>query len=148
MSTSSDPLIHLGYISQATQLMRDRELDHLLERARERNEMNHITGMLLYAEGSFIQVLEGSASSVQQTFSMISADPQHKKIKVLFEEGLKSRHFHSWTMGFRRLDADEIAKAPGMNHFLQGSEPLSDFLIEQAKPARLIKEMFNFFKYA
>ena len=54
-------------------------LTSLLLLGRERNHAQGLTGVLLYAEGSFLQVLEGSAAAVRSTFARIEADPAWMK---------------------------------------------------------------------
>ena len=52
-------MFYLIYVSSAIKLMHDDELLLLLEKARENNSRLGITGMLLYKEGNFMQMLEG-----------------------------------------------------------------------------------------
>ena len=47
------------YISSAAKKMDDDDLLDILKTSRENNKKNDISGMLLYDNGSFIQVLEG-----------------------------------------------------------------------------------------
>ncbi|MGH1487571.1 MAG: BLUF domain-containing protein [Cellvibrionaceae bacterium] len=144
----ADSFMHLGYMSKAVDLMSDAQLDHLLEKARPRNEKKSITGMLLYADGSFLQVIEGPSTAVADTFTRIRKDSQHHQIKVLFEETIKNRNFESWTMGFRRLSTDEVGTAPGMNYFLQGNENLHDYLLSHNNSGKMLQNIFLFFKRA
>jgi hypothetical protein len=54
-------LYHLIYESQVTRPFSKPELVNLLQQARQFNEANGITGLLLYTpDGRFLQVLEGS----------------------------------------------------------------------------------------
>lgn len=143
-----DSLMHLGYMSKAVDLMSDARLDYLLEKAHIRNEKNRITGMLLYANGSFLQVIEGPSSAIKNTFVRIRDDSQHHQIKVLFEEVIESRNFDNWTMGFRRLSTDEVSKAPGMNYLMQGGEDLHDYLSTQNESGKMLQNILLFFKRA
>lgn len=54
-----DRLIQLVYRSAATRSVGPKELDALLWATRRISARRGITGMLLYFEGSFFQVLEG-----------------------------------------------------------------------------------------
>ena len=59
------PLHHLIYESQATQPFTEAELAKLLHQAREHNEANGLSGILLYAhDGRFVQVLEGEVDDI------------------------------------------------------------------------------------
>ena len=68
---------YLVYISSATWLMSDEELAALLMECRTNNERLQVTGMLLYKEGNFIQVLEGEQETVEQLYIKIRADVRH-----------------------------------------------------------------------
>ncbi len=59
----------LVYASKATSEMSDADLESLLSASRERNGKLGITGILVYSGGSFMQVLEGSASTVEDLFN-------------------------------------------------------------------------------
>jgi hypothetical protein len=85
------------------------ELSALLMDARQRNRENGISGALLYADGNFMQVLEGPPESVQSTFGRICASSRHRGIIELYREGLPEREFADWHMGFRQLDAASYA---------------------------------------
>lgn len=49
-------MYQLVYLSSAVELFREEELKDLLATSRLNNEKLHVTGMLLYHEGNFIQV--------------------------------------------------------------------------------------------
>ncbi|HSM42684.1 MAG TPA: BLUF domain-containing protein, partial [Afifellaceae bacterium] len=58
----------LVYVSAAHHLMGDDELTEILETSRARNAAAGITGMLLYKDGSFMQLLEGAKTNVLGTY--------------------------------------------------------------------------------
>ena len=98
--------------------MSDEALAELLEQSRERNLRNRITGLLLYKNGHFMQVLEGEESRVMEIFASIERDPRHKNIDVLREEYIQHRDFPDWSMGFRNVDRLDPATMPGYTPFL------------------------------
>ncbi len=55
----------------------------MLEKARENNSRDNITGCLLYYEGEFIQYLEGNQVKVLTLFDKINADKRHKDVTLL-----------------------------------------------------------------
>lgn len=88
------------------------ELARILESAVRHNGENSITGMLLYSDGNFLQVLEGTHDSVHETYQRICRDPRHANIMVLTEVEVPERQFAEWSMGYRHLGADDVAKFP------------------------------------
>ncbi len=57
-------LFHLICVSTAVVPMRDKDLVELLHSCRLQNGRSNITGMLLYKDGHFMQVLEGEESMI------------------------------------------------------------------------------------
>ena len=95
----------LIYVSVAEKPFSSTELLDLLEHARRNNEKAHVTGMLLYKEGNFLQVLEGEERVVKALSAKISRDPRHSKVITMLEGPLVQREFSDWSMGFSNLDA-------------------------------------------
>ena len=103
----------LVYVSSASGVMSKTELLKILEKSAINNSRLEITGMLLYYDGTFIQVLEGEADNVDLIMKQVSNDTRHKDITIVLEENIKSREFGNWEMGFRFLEDDEMNKLPG-----------------------------------
>lgn len=98
-------LVSLVYSSTATRPFDDDELAGLLAVSRARNAERNITGMLLYREREFIQILEGTRADVDSLMADIAGDRRHSDVRVLLEEPLHERRFEKWTMGYRPLVA-------------------------------------------
>lgn len=109
-------VFQLVYISAATHDFTDSELEELLANARRNNLELGLSGMLIYHENCFIQVLEGPENVVQQLFSKIEEDPRHANTRVLFKGEVKGRSFKDWTMGFYRTVSSTTLD--GLNDFL------------------------------
>lgn len=87
-------------------------LSSILGASVRNNKRRNITGMLLYVEGSVLQVLEGEKNVVQETFRTIELDKRHNGIFVLIEQEIAARQFASWSMGFKQLSKLDLAKIP------------------------------------
>ncbi len=111
-------MIHLVYVSAASRAMSDEDLASLLEQSRARNQKQQVTGMLLYAEGRYFQLLEGEESDVKEIYESVARDSRNKWNIVLLEEEIEARTFPDWSMGFKHLSGDEIASAEGFTDFL------------------------------
>jgi hypothetical protein len=97
------------------------ELSALLDKWRSNNAKCDVTGMLLYQHQSFFQVLEGDRSTVETLFDKIAADPRHERVTKVILEPIAERAFGSWTMGYPRVTARELAEIPGLNDFFGGA---------------------------
>lgn len=125
----------LVYVSTAAHQLSETEIGHLLDRARERNAKEHVTGLLLYSHGNFMQYLEGPRAGVTRVYEHILADRLHHGIIELVREPIAAREFSDWTMAFRSISAfglsspekfddlfiakiDPVAAAPSVTHSL------------------------------
>lgn len=97
-------IYQLVYSSTATQDFWPDDLFLLVETSRRKNALRAVTGMLLFREGQFLQLLEGPEREVKSVFEMVRCDPRHRDIKILLSEPVADRHFPDWTMGFERLN--------------------------------------------
>ena len=104
---------YLVYISTAHRLMSDSELLDILRVSRNNNKQNNLTGMLLYGEGTFIQVLEGNEEALKTTYGLIKADKRHKNVIQVAEGEIDERSFPDWSMGFKSANAQELAYLSG-----------------------------------
>lgn len=111
-------LIQLIYVSTARQEYDTTELDRILESSVRHNAAHSVTGMLLYLNGSFMQVLEGTEAAVDETYGRIERDPRHTDLFLLERTPIEARSFAGWHMGFRRLGEVEAQALPGFAPFL------------------------------
>jgi hypothetical protein len=111
MATEAAPLQQKIYVS-ALSGTDDTVLPDILRASQKNNERNGVTGMLLYADGNFLQVLEGPPQTVEETFARIEQDPRHHHIIVMSDEPTTQRDFADWSMGLQRLGAEEAERFP------------------------------------
>ncbi len=94
----------LIYSSRATQDFWPDDLFRLVETSRRKNALRAVTGMLLFREGQFLQLLEGPEREVKSVYEIVKRDPRHTDLKIVLTEEVAERQFPQWTMGFERLD--------------------------------------------
>ncbi len=104
-------LMQLIYVSDLVD-HNESVLAAILESAVHHNQQNGITGMLLYAEGSFIQVLEGDAPAVLETYGRVCQDRRHSNVTQLVLQSVAERQFSKWSMGYKRLRAQDVQSFP------------------------------------
>lgn len=92
------------YTSTARKMMTDRDLQKILRPARAYNAANLITGMLIYHDGCFMQVLEGDQAVVQACFEKVSRDRRHENVIKMSSEAVVSRIFSDWWMTYQDFD--------------------------------------------
>lgn len=140
------PLHHLIYESQATEPFSEAELADLLRQARDHNDANGLSGILLYAnDGRFVQVLEGEVDNVHELYFMhISRDRRHQHLTLLADGRLSERRFPDWRMGYRPATADALAELTG--HFTTAN---ATFLLPVLPnlPTPLLDKLLDYVEY-
>lgn len=91
----------LLYASNTSRDTPDAVLDDILAASRRNNAGAGVTGMLLYVEGGFMQVLEGEEETVGAIYARICQDKRHWNTLVLLDRDAP-RAFSEWSMGFER----------------------------------------------
>jgi EAL domain-containing protein (putative c-di-GMP-specific phosphodiesterase class I) len=110
-------LIHLIYCSTAKHSFSRSELSVLLINARKRNVQLGVTGILLYSDGNFFQVLEGEIETVDHLFKKISQDDRHKNVTIIIREAIPERAFGDWTMAYSDISPEEADTIIGASDF-------------------------------
>jgi hypothetical protein len=120
MLTSAAPgrLYQCIYGSAAVRLLSETELVALLARCRGNNARLGVTGMLLYKDGSFLQVFEGEHDVIGALYDRIQSDPLHRAVTQWCLEPITARAFAAWSMGFRDLSRGETPPPDGFADFL------------------------------
>jgi hypothetical protein len=114
-------LVHLVYASLAVPQFNEHEIPALLEQSRKANAGRELTGLLLYIEGSFFQVLEGNPDAIDAVYGRIARDPRHTRVTSIIREPIAQRSFSEWTMGFSAVDTVEAGQLVGENDFFKSA---------------------------
>ena len=107
-------LFQLIYSSVATERMPKSKLYKILLAARSGNASLDVTGLLVFVNGVFLQILEGERDAVSTLMKKISSDPRHSSVKVLREMDVDQRTFSSWRMAYVTPSTEELATWAGL----------------------------------
>ena len=110
-------MIHLIYVSSTVVPLDNTQLNAILESAVRHNTELAVTGMLLYANGFFMQVLEGEAAAVDETYARILVDVRHHDLLILERNEISHRSFEQWHMGFHSLSLADVIAYPAYVDF-------------------------------
>lgn len=130
-------LHQLVYISQIT--ADESVLNSIHSHAVRNNTARTVTGMLLFVQGRFLQVLEGDRKDVHHTFEKIKEDSRHDHVTLLLDKPIEERNFSHWNMGFKHLQESELAQNPRFQAYV-----IQDLQACQDEPA-LALEMLRFY---
>ena len=99
-------LYTLCYVSNQNVSFNKEDIRDLFKSSRNDNEQRQITGILLYNEGSFFQVLEGEKDIIMPLFQKIKKDPLHKDLIVIFDKPAEPL-FKTYNTGFSVIQNNE-----------------------------------------
>ncbi len=97
-------MIQLLYLSRAEPAVDAAETRRILEVSRANNARLGVTGLLLRAGDTFVQVLEGEAATVAALVERIRRDRRHRSVLVALERKVDAPTFGAWSMGFTSVD--------------------------------------------
>ncbi|MGM0504454.1 MAG: BLUF domain-containing protein, partial [Bacteroidota bacterium] len=103
-------LIQIVYVSFSVKDLTENDLEELLVDIRKRNKVQKVTGLLLYNDGTFIQLIEGKTGIIQNLYEKIKNDRRHSNVVLLLDESIKKRAFPDWTMGYYKLNREQSGK--------------------------------------
>lgn len=89
-----------------------------------------MSGLLLYCNQSFLQVLEGETEPVEALYQKIEKDPRHDKLRLLSRAPITVRKFPEWSMGFEHVDEDVLIET------LPGFKPATQYPLVAADLVR------------
>lgn len=132
-------MLQIIYASAATRTMSAADLRDILKTARARNAAVGVTGVLVYDDGSFLQVLEGPEMAVTALVERIKADPRHDHFRLLSRKDIQAREFGEWSMAF----ADAAEEAAGMDGFVDYDGSLPAQAREGALAMRVLRQFME-----
>lgn len=136
-------LYQVIYSSVASAVMPKSKLYRILTEARSSNQRNEITGVLVFAEGRFLQVVEGEKESVANIMMRISLDPRHEDVRILHEGIIESRSFPNWLMAYLTSNAKELANWAGLRNTATLEEVLTELQSSPSGQAELLRHFIE-----
>lgn len=112
-------MIRLTYASSANEEWHPEDLLKLLKQCRTNNGAKNVTGILLYSNGTFFQVLEGEEETVESIYKKIEKDPRNHNCTVIEKQPITERAFPYWSMGFEKINIKELSKMDGLHNFFE-----------------------------
>lgn len=114
------------YTSKTEVDLSDEHLSAILLQAQKNNLANGLTGILLYENKEFLQVLEGSQDAVKGAWARITNDQRHAGVLLLYDGFAAHRSFAKWEMGFARLDTSKYSNMEQLNGFFDEHHQFSN----------------------
>jgi len=135
-------MIQISYISAATEPMSTQALLGLLQSCRENNASQGVTGMLLYGNATFLQVLEGEERTIDDLIERIRKDPRHTDLQILHRATIERRQYSDWSMGFKRVSDKELRQVEGLRDFAE-KDFNPEYLVQHNA---IVQDLMNHFR--
>lgn len=127
------------YVSSATTLYSQSDLDEILDQSYRNNSRLGVSGVLLYKDGNLMQLIEGDEVTVRALYAKIERDQRHRGLIILWEGPEETRQFPSWSMAYRNLSGADASSIPGYNHeFSDMSLTAPEFLADPTLGQKLL----------
>ncbi len=136
-------IFSLVYVSSASRLLEDVELEAILRVSRRNNQRDEITGMLLYKGGNIMQVLEGPEEKVLALVDTLRHDPRHYGLQILLRNQIAERQFNQWAMAFYKGEPHTREDLEGESDFFENEVAAQAFRTNPAKAYRLLLSFRN-----
>ena len=132
-------MFSLVYVSSATVPFSKQDLQELLVKSRRNNTALEVTGLLLFKDGNFMQVLEGDERNVTAVYQRILLDTRHAGSMILLKQHIAARDFADWSMAFRDMNDPEVRATPGFNSFLNENPDDKALFRDPTRAQRLLQ---------
>jgi len=90
----------ISYVSTASRNLEEEKIENILRISEENNNKNNVTGLLLFSEGNFFQIVEGRKEDITELYKKIEKDPRHHNIIKLFEKRIHKEAFDGYKSDF------------------------------------------------
>ena len=101
-------LSQLVYVSNRKPNCSAEEIDKIIESCKRNNPPLNITGVLLYSEKKFIQLVEGDAKLIMNLYDKIKKDPRHSNAIMISYNPITEKSFPSWHMAKRDITNTDL----------------------------------------
>jgi len=130
-------LVRLIYASRSATGAVSREIaTAIVAKSIQNNRVSDVTGLLVIGGDRFLQLLEGPAGEVEQTFARVSQDPRHTGVMTIANGPGDKRLFRDWNMAHRQLRPDDAGALSAV-----GLEAFTPEGLDEARALKLLKSL-------
>lgn len=94
----------------------------ILNQSRSNNQTLGLTGMLLYSDGIYCQLIEGESENIDFIIDRIFKDNRHSNISIVSDQHVNHRLFEDWEMAFKSLEDGQQPDIEGWSDYLENPE--------------------------
>ncbi|MBW2960970.1 BLUF domain-containing protein [Mesonia aestuariivivens] len=125
------------YVSNSNPELSYTDILKILSVSQKKNIEQEIHGLLLYSDGNFFQILEGSCDIIQSIWKNIRKDKRHFSIIKVFETEVTTKPFDGYLCDF--ISAEEKYQYHNLKQVFDQLKSLDE------KPREAAEEMLKLF---
>lgn len=108
LQSQKESLYRLVYTSARSSNCDESNIQKILQSSRQNNPALGITGLLIYTENRFLQIIEGPLDNVMNLYEKIEKDSRHAGSNLRYCEPTLTRHFSDWNMAEKNISISEL----------------------------------------
>jgi hypothetical protein len=101
-----EKIYRLAYVSTACDCLKLDDINNILDSSKVNNQAENITGILIYCNKHFFQILEGDENAVKELYEKIAIDCRHDNVIKIQEGEVEKRNFGNWSMAFKSYNKE------------------------------------------
>ena len=134
-------MFRLIYASRSNPILDGSEVYSLLATSKRNNKEHALTGVLLYGQGYFLQVLEGDRDEVNRDFQLIVADQRHHDVRIIEAANTGEREFSEWSMEIIGWPDEIDSRLKKILRETTGEEELRPFELDRSQVVSFLKRL-------
>lgn len=99
----------LVYVSDAVRPVTPDDLEAIAAPARTANAADGVTGLLVHAEGMYLQALEGTEAAVEAAYARALSSTRHRRLRRAPLREVRSRRCDGFEVGFAEAAPTHVA---------------------------------------
>ena len=132
----------LMYSSIADPNLSQQDIEDLLASARRNNEQQEITGLLVFQDNCFLQILEGDRKKISHLFEQkLMRDPRHSSVTLFHDEALVQRQFRFWHLAYSDLNKQGTRISLPYREYLNTERGLYKLSSNTTKALALVRQI-------
>ena len=104
------------YVSTASEELDESDIKKILDYSKDWNNTHNVSGILLFSEGNFFQVIEGEGGTIESLFQNIKTDKRHKNLIKIFEKEINKEAYDGYESDF--ISEETRYASSKLDHYL------------------------------
>ena len=96
------------YKSKAISTFQLADIQTMLNKSKRFNKANDITGLIIYYDAQFLQLIEGEEDQIKTLYDLILNDERHSDVETILSQPTNDTLWNKWSMAFYHFSDSEV----------------------------------------